>query len=263
MIVILRAVFYLGLALALWYLLTRFYQRLEPAHAVSDLPPLLSLLPAGLFLLMSFALRSAWWMALAASLALAALLGLLLLLADSLSRLLREHWPSAENRARRRGSLRERLELYSRAGKQAEALALIEDSIAYPPFEPLKVQLLWTASELFALRASAAIARGAGVPAAIVDRILQDADAAGRALWGAVESAAAAAAQGVHGGAVTEAMQAEVARVQRLDAAIREAREGLARVTLSGSGRESDLAGAERALRTVAEAARDLAEEIP
>jgi len=195
-----------------------------------------------------------------ATAALAACLPLLVVsFAGAGSRFLAERWPSAEIRALREGRIAELLRLHAEAGRRDEAVSLIEASLPGAAYAGLREELARAVAGYYALRDGAPIARRAGVPLAVVERVRRNLDLTGEALWASAERVMAAAAQEVDAPRLAEARLRELGKLQRLSSAIGEAREGLAELTLAAPGSAADLAEAESQLRLLGEAAKDLA----
>ncbi|NPV09280.1 MAG: hypothetical protein HPY83_15140 [Anaerolineae bacterium] len=254
---ILLVLYHLIVALLLWMGSVRLFRELEGLDRRPGPSVVASLVPPLVYLLMALALRSLWWVALGAGLSTTAILGL----AQAVGRWLGQRLEGGQGRfagALRPRTVEEMLRTYLEQGRQEEAARLLDRSITGAPYDRLKVQLLWAASELTALREGATIARSSGAPAVLVGRVHDDLREAGAALAHTAGAAAAASAQGVATPAMEEAVDREVEKLRRFSAAVLAAREGLAQVTLSGSDSESELAQVADRLQAVAEAAREL-----
>lgn len=248
-----QILFNLALAVLLWMASVRLLREFEGLHRSPGAAVVAALIPPGLFFLMATALRSRWWLALGAALV------ALAVLAFGFAIMARLRPPPEPLEAEATVvTVGEALLRHLRAGRRVEAAALLNRAIARPPYDRLRAQLQWAASEWFALREGAGIAGEAGAPRVLVERVHADLEQAGEALGRMAESAAAASAQGVSTPAMEEAVDREAARLYRLSSAILAAREGLAQVTLAGTNHEEQLAQATSRLEALAEAARDL-----
>jgi hypothetical protein len=128
------------------------------------------------------------------------------------------------------------------------------------PNWPVSATLLEVARELLELEHNVAIARDAGVPAAVTDRLADEAQAAGEALWRRADRLCAVGAYRIETPSLLEALEQEAEQLGQLRAAIREARTGLAELTLAGGWDPGALGRAERRFRALAAAARELQE---
>src|SRR5207249_5545640 len=93
--------------------------------------------------------------------------------------------------------------------------------------------LVDAAEELFKLEESAPSAHAAGVPEATTSALVQEARSAAEAVWRCAERVEAVAAQEFMSERVEQALQREAEKLERLIQATRQAREGLAELTLS------------------------------
>lgn len=190
-------------------------------------------------------------------LAAAGLLGAAVLVAHRLQR--RDNLLRAGD-SERQARLDHQLTELARAGRHDDVVRLIEGSMRARHYRPLRATLVRGAGELFQLEESVALARRAGVPAAITDRVRHNIDVAGDVLWSAADRAAAAAAQELDSARVRNAIRREQEKVARLNRAIMEAREGLVELTLKGGGAEAGYEHTEMQLKALDSAAQDLLE---
>jgi hypothetical protein len=128
------------------------------------------------------------------------------------------------------------------------------------PKWPVAATLIEVARELLELERNVATAREAGVPDAVTDRLAEEAQAAGEALWLRADRLAAVGAYRIETPSLLEALEREDQQLSQLRAAIREARTGLAELTLAGGWDPDALGRAERRFRALAAAARELQE---
>ncbi|MHB0876589.1 MAG: hypothetical protein ACYC5O_11170 [Anaerolineae bacterium] len=256
---LLQVTVHLIVAVPLWLGVLNLFRRLDRSERLADLATVVSVVPPVVYVGVAALARLGWPVAAAAFLAATVLFGGAIVLLDWLVSL-RQRRRTRVQRATAGRDLAATLRRYGEGNLQEEAVELIDRAIDFRPYDRLKMQLLWATTELFALKRSTPVARMGGVPAVMIERVQRVSVVAGDAIWSAVARAAAAAAQGVHTPTVEESVRHEVLRLRRLTNAIIEAREGLAQVTLFGSGSEAELAEAEVQLKLLAETAKDLSE---
>lgn len=254
---VLQIVFHLVVAYLIWRLAMAVFRQIDRFEEVAEAAAVAAVLPPAIYFVMAFALRSIWWLALASALAAVALAAIVMVASRPLARWARHHWPSPLNRARDSGSIARMMRVYYQTNRLDDALALIAAALPDPAYSELRLRLQEATADLYGLRASIPIAAKRGVPRPILERVARDADLAAAALWEAGENAAATAAQDVHTPAIQAAIEGEQVKLQRLSAAIVDARESLAQMTLTGST-DTGLAMAEQQLRSLAEATRDV-----
>ena len=155
------------------------------------------------------------------------------------------------------GRLGESLRRDAVAGR-ADALLRRLD-LALPDW-PVTATLIEVARELLELERNVATARDAGVPDAVTDRLADEAQAAGEALWRRADRICAVAAYRIETPSLLEALERENEQLLQLRGAIREARTGLAELTLAGGWDPGALGKAERRFRALAATARELQE---
>lgn len=141
------------------------------------------------------------------------------------------------------------------AGEHYELLLQLDQTL---PEWPVAATLVEVARELLGLERSVTHARAAGVPDAVTSRLRQEARSAAEGLWGLADRLAAAAEYRVDSPRLQQELAREDQKLTRLLAAIREARTGLAELTLSGTGDRDRLRRAEGRFRALAATAREL-----
>lgn len=164
---------------------------------------------------------------------------------------------SRADRARREGRLRDALRLYAEASERQAIVDILQSAL---PDWPIRGLLIVAANELIALQAAAAAAESAGVPDSITTWMSEETQNAGEALWHTADRIAAVGAQQVDYETLVPELAREEDEIERLTQTIREARTGLAQLTLAGS-RDAEIEVAERRLRALGETSRELLEE--
>ena len=235
------------------------YKSLDESWA--DLGLAVGLVAGAIYALGTIPWRWSFWLALAAVLLVALLPLLLGKGAAFVITSIRTLWPSAANRARRRGEVRELLRLYFQAHRLDDALDLIKASLVYPPYFPLRDELIRSTIQVHGLRSGMSAVRQVGLPTAIAERAEQSLELTSEAVWSSAERIVAAAAQGVETPRLRQARERELDKLTRLSEAIIAVREGLVELTLARGNIEGDLANAEAQLKALGEAARELAEQ--
>ncbi|MGQ9553153.1 MAG: hypothetical protein ACUVWR_03455 [Anaerolineae bacterium] len=241
------------------WVIRAIYKSLDESWA--DLGLAVGFVAGAIYALGASAWRWSFWLALAAVLLVALLPVLLGRGAAFVITFIRRLWPSAINRARRRGEVRALLRLYFQAHRLDDALDLVKASLVYPPYFPLRDELVHGTIQVYGLRSGMAVVRQVGLPVAIVERAEQSLELTSEAVWGSAERVVAAAAQGVETARLRQARERELDKLTRLSEAIIAAREGLVELTLARGNVEGDLAYAEAQLKALGEAARELAEQ--
>jgi hypothetical protein len=155
------------------------------------------------------------------------------------------------------GRLGESLRRDAVAGRGDALLRRLE--LALPDW-PVTATLIEVARELLELERNVATARGAGVPDAVSDRLADEAQTAGEALWRRADRLCAVGTYRIETPSLMEALEREDDQLVQLRAAIREARTGLAELTLAGGWDSGALGKAERRFRALAAAAREVQE---
>ncbi len=161
-------------------------------------------------------------------------------------------------RAENAGRIGEALRLYVKAGQYERVLRCLSEAL---PDWPVRSSLVAAARELLALEESSAIARAAGVPETITNRLAQEAQTAGDAIWRSADRVAASAAQKIGSTRLQQGLKREDEALARLRRSIQAAREGLAELTLSGEG-GMDLETEDMRLRQLAQTTRELTEVL-
>jgi len=158
------------------------------------------------------------------------------------------------------GRLGQTLRRYEQTGQHHRLLQVLDQTL---PEWPVASTLVQVARELLELERSVALARDAGAPEAVTSRLTQEAQAVSGPLWRLADRLAAAAAQRMDSPRLREELAREEGKLARLLPAIREARTGLAELTLADFG-GSDVDGrdafrrAEGRFRALAATAREL-----
>lgn len=158
------------------------------------------------------------------------------------------------------GRLGQALHRYEQAGRHDRLLQALDQTL---PEWPVASTLVQVARELLELEHSVTLARAAGAPEAVTSRLTQEAQAVAEPLWRLADRIAAAAAQRVDSPRLQEELAREDQKLARLLPAIREARTGLAELTLTDFG-SADVGGrdafrrAEGRFRALAATAREL-----
>lgn len=158
------------------------------------------------------------------------------------------------------GRLGQALHRYEQAGRHDRLLQVLDQTL---PEWPVASTLVQVARELLELEQSVALARAAGAPDAVTSRLTQEAQAVAEPLWRLADRIAAAAAQQVDSPRLQEELAREDQKLARLLPAIREARTGLAELTLADFG-SADVGGrdafrrAEGRFQALAATAREL-----
>lgn len=141
------------------------------------------------------------------------------------------------------------------AGRHEAVLRRLDREL---PDWPVSATLVEVARELLELERNVETARAAGVPNAVTDRLTEEALAASEALWRRADRLAAVAAYRIESPSLQEALDREDEHLARLRASLREARAGLAELTLSEGRSEEAFRRAEGRFRALAATARDL-----
>jgi hypothetical protein len=146
-----------------------------------------------------------------------------------------------------------------RAGRIREAERILRASLPAWPTSPLVIR---SASELLKLKASAAVARRAGVPRAWTTQFEHEADRAMQALWRSADRLSAVKDEHVTYEALAPRLAQDEEKLRAVIEAAEKARTGLAELTMwgerVGERPDLDLQGAEAGLRALGSAARDL-----
>lgn len=146
---------------------------------------------------------------------------------------------------------------YERAGRHDELLRFLDQTL---PEWPVASTLVQVARELLELERGVAIARAAGAPEAVTSRLTREAQAVAEPLWRLADRITAAAAYRVDSPRLRQELEQENEKLARLLPAIRDARAGLAELTLSGFGGRDEFRRAEGRFRALAATARELQE---
>ncbi len=128
----------------------------------------------------------------------------------------------------------------------------------FAPNWPAVVTLSDVASELGALQRNLAVARESGIPRAVTERLGREVQAATMALAARADRLAATAAFGIDSPLLREGLDREDRELRRMVPAIREARAGLAELTLAGADGADACRRAENQFRTLAAVTREL-----
>jgi hypothetical protein len=128
------------------------------------------------------------------------------------------------------------------------------------PEWPAASTLIEAVRDLFALETALDSARVAGLPAAITDQVAEEARDTSELLWLRAERLAAAGASGIDSSRLQEDMAREDEQLLELRASIRDARAGLAELTLAGDELPNALGRAQGRFRALAATARELRE---
>jgi hypothetical protein len=114
------------------------------------------------------------------------------------------------------------------------------------------------AIELGALQRNLAVARVSGIPQAVTERLGREVQAATMALAARADRLAATAAFGIDSPLLRDGLDREDRELRRMIPAIREARAGLAELTLAGADGADACRRAENQFRTLAAVTREL-----
>lgn len=155
------------------------------------------------------------------------------------------------------GNIPEAIRLYARAGNSQEAFQML----GRLPDWPVRASLIDAAQELMNLERNLTVARKTNVPDAVTSRLSNEVRDTAIVLWSRAERIAATHEYGVDSPRLQQSLKLEAARIQELQMAIRDSREGLAELTLSGAGGSKLFEQVEARFRTLAEIARTLDEE--
>ncbi len=167
-----------------------------------------------------------------------------------------EHFPAPT--APRQGSrLAEALRRDAAAGRHDALLRRLDREL---PDWPVASTLVEVTREVLELERNVATARAAGIPDAVTSRLTEEAAVATRALWARADRIAAAAAYRIDTPRLREELAREDEQLVRLRHAIREARAGLAELTLGGGEERDAFRRAERRFAALAATARELQE---
>lgn len=150
-----------------------------------------------------------------------------------------------------------RLTELDNAGNYPELLRLLDRRM--PPW-PVGGSLIEVAREIVELERNVATARTSSVPEAVTSRLAAESRSAAGALWDLADRVVTAASYGIETERMSDHLERENTKLVELRAAIREARTGLAELTLSGGGRSGDVDRAERRFRALAATAAELQE---
>jgi uncharacterized membrane protein YkvA (DUF1232 family) len=150
-----------------------------------------------------------------------------------------------------------RLAELDRAGNYPALLRLLDRRM--PPW-PVGASLIAVAREIVELERNVATARTSSVPEAVTSRLAAESRTAAGALWDLADRVVTAASYGIETDRMTDHLDRENTKLIELRAAIRDARTGLAELTLSGGGRSTDVDRAERRFRALAATAAELQE---
>ncbi len=154
----------------------------------------------------------------------------------------------------------DQLTALDRAGRYPELLRLLDRRM--PPW-PVGASLIEVAREIVELERNVTTARTSAVPEAVTSRLAAESRTAADALWSLADRVVTASAYGIESDRLTDHLERENAKLVELRGAIREARTGLAELTLTGSGSGSgggDVDRAERRFRALARTAEELQE---
>ena len=145
------------------------------------------------------------------------------------------------------------------AGRYPELLRLLDRRM--PPW-PVGASLIEVAREIVELERNVATARTGTVPDAVTSRLAAESRTAAGALWTLADRVATAAAYGIESDRISDHLERENAKLVELRTAIREARTGLAELTLTGAGPGpgGEVDRAERRFRALARTAAELQE---
>ncbi len=164
---------------------------------------------------------------------------------------------SAVSQPREPQTFAARLAELDRAGNYPELLRLLDGQM--PPW-PVGASLIEVAREIVELERNVATARRSSVPEAVTSRLAAESRTAAAALWDLADRVVTAASYGIETERMADHLDRENTKLVELRAAIREARTGLAELTLSGDGRSGDVDRAERRFRALAATAAELQE---
>ena len=140
-------------------------------------------------------------------------------------------------------------------GRHDELLHTLDRRL--PPW-PIGSVLIDAARELLELDRNLAAARHRGVPEPVTARLIGESRLAATSLWDLADRLAVTASFGISTEGIETRLQQEQERVQKLGVAIREARAGLAELTLAGAASRNNLDRAERRFRALARTAEEL-----
>lgn len=144
---------------------------------------------------------------------------------------------------------------YEQAGRHDELIRFLDQTL---PEWPVASTLVRVARELLELERGVAIARSAGAPEAVTGRLMAEAQAVAGPLWRLADRIRAASAYRVDSPRLQQELEREEQKLAQLLPAIRDARTGLAELTLSGFGGRDDFRRAEGRFRALAATAREL-----
>lgn len=160
--------------------------------------------------------------------------------------------------APRRGSrLAEALRSDAAAGRHDVLLRRLDGAL---PDWPVAATLVEVTREVLELEQNVATARASGIPEAVTSRLTQEAAVATSALWARADRIVAAAAYRIDTPRLQQELDREDEQLVQLRHAIREARAGLAELTLGGSAERDAFRRAERRFAALAATARELQE---
>ncbi len=165
--------------------------------------------------------------------------------------------PAGPAPSREPQTLAARLAELDNAGNYPELLRLLDRRM--PPW-PVGASLIEVAREIVELERNVATGRTSSVPEAVTSRLAAESRTAAGALWDLADRVVAAASYGIETDRMADHLERENAKLVELRAAIREARTGLAELTLSGGSRSTDVDRAERRFRALAATAAELQE---
>jgi hypothetical protein len=136
--------------------------------------------------------------------------------------------------------------------------AIVRHLRRFAPDWPAVTTLDDVAAELGALQRNLAVARTSGVPRPVTERLDREVRAATLALAARADRLAATAAFGIDSPLLREGLGREERELRRMVPAIREARAGLAELTLAGADGTDACRHAESQFRTLAAVTREL-----
>jgi len=144
-----------------------------------------------------------------------------------------------------------------RSGRYPELLRMLDRRM--PPW-PVGASLIEVAREIVELERNVVTARASAVPEAVTSRLATESRTAANALWELADRVVTTASYGIESDRIADHLERENAKLVELRTAIREARTGLAELTLSGSAPGGDVDRAERRFRALAQTATELQE---
>lgn len=160
-----------------------------------------------------------------------------------------------EGSAARSSKLIQTLRRQEQSGQHAKLLSLLDETL---PTWPVSASLIEATRALLALTRNIAAAEDAGVPEAVTSRLTAESRQTAGALWNLADRVTTAAAFQTDSSRLQTDLEHEEKKLIRLLAALREARDGLAELTLAGTGGRDELRRAEGRFQALAETAREL-----